>query len=264
MATNDAAKAFKALHVPGTPLVLANVYDETSARVIASLPDCKALATASYAVAVANGTQDPDLDLDTNLAAVGRIAAVARAAGKPLTVDLQDGYGDRLEEAVRAVVAAGAVGINLEDSDHSTSAVMDDATAVSRVRRALDAAAAAGVPDFVVNARADSHLHGADLGESIRRGKLFLEAGATTVFIFRAPGVFTSDEVARMVRELGGRVNISMRLPSASAPSDVKLLTSRELGELGVARISVGPQTYFAVAEALKKAALTIFGSSTA
>src|ERR1700712_1066977 len=100
-ATNAEAQSFKALHVPGQPLLLANVHDAASARVVAALPGCKALATASYSVALANGTNDADLDLDTYLGVVRDIAAVARSTGKPLTVDLQDGYGDRLEEAVR-------------------------------------------------------------------------------------------------------------------------------------------------------------------
>jgi 2-methylisocitrate lyase-like PEP mutase family enzyme len=260
-ATNDAAKAFKALHIPGKPLLLANVYDTTSARVIASLPDCKALATASYAVATTNGFQDSDLPLETNLAVVRAIAPIARAAGKPLTVDLQDGYGDRLEEAVRAIIDVGVVGINLEDSDQASAAMMEDDVAVSRVRRALAAAAAAGVPDFVVNARADSHLRGAPLEESIRRGKLYLEAGATTVFIFTT-GTFTPENISLMAKELGGRVNIGARLPSPG--SAVKPLSTRQLGELGIARVSVGPQIYLKVAEVIKQAAEGIYGSSTA
>lgn len=257
-ATNDAAKAFKALHVPGTPLLLANVHDATSARIVAALPGCKALATASFAIALANGTSDPSLDLDTHLAALAPIAAAA--GKKPLTVDLQDGYGPRLGEAVRAVVGLGAVGANIEDSDRASGAMMGDDEAVARVRAALAAAAAEGVPDFVVNARADSCLKGGTLEESIRRGRLYLEAGATTVYILGGgPGGFTREEVARMVEGLDGRVNVGLRLPGGS--SAVKLLTSSELGELGVARVSVGPQLYLAVVEALTQAAGAVFGS---
>lgn len=258
-ATNDAAKAFKALHVPGKPLLLANVYDTTSARVVASLPGCKALATASFAVAESNGVDDQSLPIETNLATVRGIAAVAREAGKPLTVDLQDGYGDRLEEAVRAIIDVGAVGINLEDSDQASLGMMQEDVAVSRVRRALAAAAEAGVPDFVVNARADSHFRGEPLEESIRRGKLYLEAGATTVFIFRPRNnAFSSEDVTHMVKELGGRVNIALRLPS---PGVAAAQNSSQLAELGIARISVGPQLYFKAAAAMKEAAEIIYGS---
>jgi len=104
-ATNAEAQSFKTLHVPGNPVLLANVYDVTSARIVAALPACKALATASYAVALANGTEDAKLTLETQLATVEAIAAIAREHNKPLTVDLQDAYGDRLEEAVTKIVS---------------------------------------------------------------------------------------------------------------------------------------------------------------
>ena len=258
--TNDAAKAFKALHIPGAPLILANVWDATSARTIASLPECKALATASFAVALANGTEDTKLDLDTHLVALRDIAAVARSAGKPLTVDLQDGYGDRLEEAVRGVIDLGVVGINLEDSDQATAAMIDEGAAVARVRRALVAAADCGVPDFVVNARADSRLRGGSLDDSIRRGKLYLAAGATTVYVLGGRPI--KEDVEKLVEAFDGRVNTGLQLPQPS--SLVKPLTTRELGELGIARVSVGPQIYNSVIKTLKEAAGTIFGVSDA
>ncbi|KAE9371042.1 hypothetical protein N431DRAFT_18815 [Stipitochalara longipes BDJ] len=93
MSPETLARTLKALHQPGNSLILANVYDILSARAVASLPSSKALATASYAVAAALGITDEDLDLDANLAAIPDIAAVATQFNKPLTVDIQDGYG---------------------------------------------------------------------------------------------------------------------------------------------------------------------------
>lgn len=186
-ATNAEAQSFKSLHVPGRPLLLANIHDPSSARTVAALPSCKALATASYSVALSNKTDDDNLDLETQLTAVRDIAVIARQTGKPLTVDLQDGYGERLEEAVRGMIALGVVGINLEDSDQKTHAILDEVVAVQRIKRALAAAAGVGVPDFVVNARSDSLFRGHPLDEAIRRGKLYLEAGATTVFVVNGP-----------------------------------------------------------------------------
>jgi 2-methylisocitrate lyase-like PEP mutase family enzyme len=260
-ATNADAQLFKSLHVPGKPLFLANVYDIPSAKAVASLPNCKALATASFAVALANGTDDSNLDLDTQIATVQSIARVAQGAGKPLSVDLQDGYGDRLEEAVKKMISIGVVGINLEDSDDKTTSVMDDDVAVGRIKRALAAAKEAGVPDFVVNARSDSWLRGGSLQESIRKGKLYLEAGATTVFVLGGgPNGASSEQVKQMVDALDGKVNIGMRL--SSAPGAVKTLTSEDLTSLGVARVSVGPQMLLAAVEAIKKAAATVLGSA--
>jgi 2-methylisocitrate lyase-like PEP mutase family enzyme len=119
-AQNNLAKAFKRLHVPGRPVVLANIYDTLSAQAVAELPSCKALATASYGVARANGTEDDDMTMEINLEAVRKIAPVAKAHNKPLSVDVQDAYGDKLEEAITGLVKMGVVGVNLEDCDKDT------------------------------------------------------------------------------------------------------------------------------------------------
>jgi 2-methylisocitrate lyase-like PEP mutase family enzyme len=257
-ALNAEAKSLKALHVPGKPLLLANVHDASSARVVSSMPGCNALATASFSVALVNGTDDASLDLDTYLKTIRDISIVSRSANKPLTVDLQDGYGERLEEAVRSVLALGVVGINLEDSEQTTQAIMDEAQAVQRIKRALAAASEAGVSDFVVNARADSFLRGGNLDESIRRGKLYLEAGATSVYILGGgPDGISREEVEKMVDGLQGRVNVGLTLPKSG--NQVSTLSSRDFAELGVSRISVGPQLYLAAVEAMTKAAATVF-----
>jgi 2-methylisocitrate lyase-like PEP mutase family enzyme len=256
-ATNALAQSFKSLHVPGKPLPLANIYDPSTARAVASLPGCKALATASVSIALANNSDDDNLDLDTQLAAVRNIAVVARETGKPLTVDLQDGYGEKLEEAVRGMIDLGVVGINLEDSEQKTHTMIDEAVAVQRIKRALAAAAEVGVPDFVVNARSDSFLIGGSLDESIRRGKLYLGAGATTVYILNGSRTMGREEVKRIVDSLQGRVNIAVRLPKPGASTDT--LSSKDLADLGVARISIGPQLYFAAMEAAKKVAAKVF-----
>ncbi|KAK4451076.1 phosphoenolpyruvate phosphomutase-domain-containing protein [Podospora aff. communis PSN243] len=253
---NATALAFKALHKPGNPLVLANVYDTTSALALAAHPHCRALATASYAIAAANGLRDQDLTLDNHLPLLAQIAAIANKAGKPFTVDLQDGYDERIEEAVRAVIALGAVGINLEDSDHVTGEMMGVETAVERVKRALQAAREEGVPDFVVNARSDAFMMGGTLDEAVERGKQYLEAGATTAYVFPGPAKNIDEKgVEMVVRELGGMVNLAVRVVGVG-PED---LTSKDLARFGVARISVGPQLYLAAAHALKTAAELTF-----
>ena len=243
---NDTAKAFRALHRPGHPLVLANVYDRLTAQTVGELPTCAALATASYAVARAAGLADDDLSLDANLAAVGPVAEVARALGKPLTVDLQDGYGADLEAAVGRLLDLGVVGVNLEDFDRAAGALLPSAAAADRVRRVVAVAAARGVPDFVVNARCDVLVRGGALDEVLERGARYLAAGATTVFVWGAARGVARREVAAMVEAFGGRLNVSLKRTPPGG------LTVRELADMGVARISVGPALQLAAMAAYK------------
>lgn len=261
---NKHAKDFKALHQPGRPVILANVYDIPSARTVAALPSCKALATASYAVALAAGTEDTKLTLECNLQAVRVIGRVACELGKPLTVDLQDGYGGRLEEAITGIIERGAVGCNLEDSDRETGVLMPIDEAVDRIRRTLTTAHAEGVLDFVVNARCDVLLHGGSssgssssdpLDEVVRRGKKYLAAGATSVFVLggSSRGGVTAAEVERLAREFNGRLNVSCVL----APGN---LSVRQIADLGVCRISVGPQMLFKATDAVKREADMLLG----
>jgi 2-methylisocitrate lyase-like PEP mutase family enzyme len=243
-ALNQLAKIFKDLHQPGKPIILANVYDILSAEAVGSLESCKALATASYAVARASGTVDDDMTLETNLKAVEGIGKVALRLQKPLSVDLQDAYGAELEDAVRGVIERGAVGINLEDCDKATGKMYPIDEATSRVKEALAVAKKAGVPNFVVNARCDTLVKGGEMDEVIARGKKYLAAGATTVFVWggSARGVSRA-EVARMVHEFNGRLNVSMKMGSPDA------LGVSELAKIGVARISVGPAMQFMAME---------------
>ncbi|KAK5659506.1 hypothetical protein OQA88_707 [Cercophora sp. LCS_1] len=259
MAQASLAKSFKALHIPGKPLILANVYDALSAQVVASLPQTIALASASYSISLAGGTTDTDLDLDTHLRLLKPIADIARQTNKPLTVDLQFGHGARLAEAVRAVIALGAVGANLEDSENETMSSPE--AAIERIKTALRVAKEEGVPDFVVNARSDSYFKGGTLEESIEKGKRYLEAGATTVYILWPPGKLqTEEEMVRVVKELDGRVNVSVKVADPNGEPIPGALTTSDFARLGVARISVGPQLYFAAVKALREMAGVIYG----
>ena len=234
--SNTLAQAFKALHnVPGKPLVLANVYDIISARTVAELPSCQAIATASFAVARAAGTDDDDLTLADNIAAVRGVAKVAHELHKPLSVDIQEGYGDQLEEAINAVLDLGVVGVNIEDVDRTTQKVYAIDVAVERIKRVLEVARSRGVPDFVVNARCDVLVQGGEIAEVLERGKQYLAAGATTVFVWggRARGTRTV-EVEQMVRAFEGKLNVSMKLSPGAHGVE-------ELARMGVSRISVGP-----------------------
>lgn len=245
---NKKAQELKALHQPGTPVILANVWDIASARAVGSLPSAKAIASASYAVALANDTEDAALSLETNLAAARAIGKIAAELDKPFSVDLQDAYGSRLEEAISGVIAAGAVGVNIEDVDKETGVQYSPSEAADRIRRALAAAKSAGVPDFVVNARCDTILKGSgDMDETISRGKKYLEAGATTVFVIggSSRGGLSTEEVKRLTKGLDGRLNVSVVLAEGK-------LTAKDVGDIGVSRISIGPQLYLKAVQVAK------------
>jgi 2-methylisocitrate lyase-like PEP mutase family enzyme len=245
---NTLAVTLRGLHRPGRPLVLANVYDILSAQAVAPLPSCTALATASYAVARAAGTEDDDMTFEQNITAAHGIGKVAAQYNKPLTVDLQDGYGDRLIESVKACIDAGVVGINLEDCDKDTQKMHSIDIAVQRIKTGLKTAKALGVPDFVINARCDTLIHGGEMDEVIERGKAYLNAGAANVFVWggSSRGVSRA-EVERMVKEFKGRLNVALKWDGG--------LTVKELSQIGVARISVGPTIqFFAMDEYAAKA----------
>jgi 2-methylisocitrate lyase-like PEP mutase family enzyme len=246
----ERARTLLDLHTEPEILTLANVWDVASAEVVASVDGVRALATASHAISAAFGYEDGEkIPLDLHLDMVERIAA---ATDLPVSMDLEAGYGDPGETARRAI-AAGVVGANLEDR----VAPLDEA--VAAVEAVLSAGRDAGI-DFVLNARTDVFVlreKGADRGElmreAVRRGRAFLEAGATVVFV---PGVMTRDEIEVLVGELGPGKTSLIAVPGVTP-------ASRELQELGVARVSAGPFTMYAALNALRDATATFVGGGS-
>ncbi|KAG0273931.1 hypothetical protein BGZ96_004596 [Linnemannia gamsii] len=252
---NSIAAHFRSLHKPGQPLILGNVYDASTASIVASLPVTKAVATASFAIAAVEGVHDDDLTQEQNFAAIKKIAAVVLPKNLPLTADLQDGYED-IQETIRQVISLGAVGCNLEDVDNKSRKLRTLDDAVHRIKLAMEAAREAGVPDFAINARTDVLCHGGLVEDAIERGKAFLAAGANTVFVWGGPsgrGV-TRDEVVMLVAAFEGRLNVILRFGEG-------FLSVAELREIGVARISVGPGLYRAAMTAFKNAAEGLLGA---
>ena len=248
---HNMAGTLKSLHKPGSPIVFANVYDALTAETVGAIPGCRALATASKAIALAAGTEDDDLDLATNMAAIRRIGSVARKHGLPLTADLQDGYGDSLEDAIRQAIDAGVVGANLEDVDKDSQKLLAPDVAAERVARVMRVANEKGVPDFVVNARCDALLQGGELEEVIRRGHMYLKAGATCVFVWGGAtrGGISKEEVVQLTKAFQGQLSVSMKLPVGEG------LGVEELAKIGVCRISVGPNLQTLAMEALAREA---------
>lgn len=219
--------------------MLANAWDAASARIVAEA-GFPAVATSSAAVAAAHGVGDDDT-ADPELA-FAAVAEVAAAVSVPVTADLEAGYRLAPDAFVERLLAAGAVGCNLEDSDHHGPGVLVDAEAhAERLRAVKDAARRRGV-DVVLNARVDAYVRGVEdpLAETLRRGRLYRGAGADCVY-----PIFLSDlaEIRELVAELGV-VNVLLR---PGGP------TVAELAAAGVARISVG-SGLFKVAQAAIRA----------
>jgi 2-methylisocitrate lyase-like PEP mutase family enzyme len=239
------AVALRSLHRPGEPLLLANVWDVASAKMIEEL-GYSAVATSSSAVAHTFGELDTDvMPLDV---AFGAVERVAKAVTLPVTADLEAGYQLSADEFVRKVLAAGAVGFNLEDSDHHGSGVLVDVEKQAERIAAVRAAGKKAGVDVVINARVDvyvRHVGDADqqLKEGVRRGRAYLEAGADCVY-----PIMIADEraIGDFVQGIGGNVNINMR---AGTP------TLDILRRLNVARVSLGGGLFRIAITAARQAA---------
>jgi 2-methylisocitrate lyase-like PEP mutase family enzyme len=226
MSILERARALQRLHAAPELLLLVNVWDVVSARVVADVPGTTALATASHSIAASHGYPDGEqIPRDLMIEAVGRIAA---AVDLPVTADLEAGYGDPGGTVARAI-DVGVVGANLEDR----LAPLPDA--VRAVSDAVAAGERAGIP-FVLNARTDAFLRAGDrdpaevLADAIERGRAYLDAGASTFF---APGKLDEPTVTALVEALGPqKVNV------LGVPGSLPLGT---LERLGVARVSFGP-----------------------
>lgn len=249
----DKARAFRALHSPDHPLALPNAWDVASARLIEAA-GAAAIATTSAGVAWSLGAADGDeLDREQAIALVARIAA---AVDVPVTADIESGFADSADgvaETIAAVIDAGAVGVNLEDSHHGGPSPLRSADQqAERIAAARRAADAAEVPLYI-NARTDIFLRGVGpkesrLQDTLDRAAAYLAAGATGIFV---PGVVDPAIVASLVDGIDAPLNI---LAGPGAP------TVPELAKLGVARVSLGSgvaEAAYAVAKRTAEELLT-------
>jgi 2-methylisocitrate lyase-like PEP mutase family enzyme len=225
--TAERASALLRLHGDRKVLTLVNVWDVASARAVAAVEGTVAIATASHGIAATYGYPDGEqIPVDLMLEMVGRIAA---AVDLPVTADLEAGYGDPAT-TIRRAVGLGVVGANLEDQLKPVD------VAAAAVAAAVSAAAAEGVPDFVLNARTDAFLRAGDqdrrdvLEDAVARCRAYLDAGAPVVFV---PGLLDEHEVEVLVEAVG-----SGRLSLIGVPG---MPPASRLERLGVARLSFGP-----------------------
>ena len=223
------------LHRPGDPLVLVNAWDVASAKVIEAA-GAHAIATTSAAIAAVFGEPDDDLmDVDLVFDAIRRIAA---ATSLPVTADIEAGYGLEAAELVERLLDAGAVGCNVEDSDHRRPGEQVETGAFAERIASIRAAAAAAGVDVVLNARIDTLFHGGQgpdaIADVVARGRRYAAAGADCVYPIRLadPAV-----VVELAPALGTPLNANIA-PGGSVAA---------LAAAGAARLSIGPSAHRAV-----------------
>jgi len=227
------AELLRKLHSGPRLLVLPNAWDVASARVLEEL-GYPAIATTSAGVAFSLGYPDGQrISRDEMLEAVARIA---RAVRVPVTADMESGYGitpKDMAETAKAIVAAGAVGLNFEDViGDAESSQVDTALQTEKIRALREASASVGVP-LVINARTDVYLmpigpEATRFERTVERLRAYRAAGADCVF---APGVKERPLIEKLVKAVAAPLNILVTPGCPSIP---------ELEKLGVARASIG------------------------
>lgn len=244
MTLAESARRLRDLHRPGDPVVLPTVWDAWSARTVAA-QGFGALTVGSHPVATAQGRPDNEgMTLEEMLACV---AVVTAAVEVPVSADLESGYGVEPDAVVEGLLAAGAVGLNVEDTVHGEGgrrrSVEEHAAYVAGLREAADRR---GV-HVVVNARTDALLHprsGQSPDEALEEGLDRLRAAAAAGADSLYPvGVHDDATWARLTSEL------SLPLNALAHPGTDDL---PRLRRLGVGRISFGPRLQSAITEAMQ------------
>lgn len=243
------AEQFRALHIPGKPFVLFNIWDAGGANAVAA-GGAKAIATSSWSVAHANGFSDGE-QIPLTLA-IENLRRIVQATDLPVTIDLESGYGDSPEavgETIGLAINTGGAGCNLEDSFLANGKLRKTIDQVDRIRRTRQTADAAGIP-FFINARTDVFFQrppvehdDAMVTEAIERARAYAEAGADGIF---APGLVDLALISRLAR--ASPLPLNIMVGDGTSPL-------RVLAEHGVARVSYGPGPYLLAMKSLEERA---------
>lgn len=241
----DRADALRRLHAGPGILLLPNAWDVATARLVQEA-GFAAIATTSAGIAWAAGF--PDGERISRAEMLDAVRRIADAASVPVTADVEGGYGSTSEaaaETARGVIAAGAVGLNLEDGTADGS-LLDVGRHVERIQAVRAAGASAGV-HIVINARTDAfEVKGWDaarrFAETVRRANAYHAAGADCLFV---PHVSDGETIGRLARELDGPLNVIAGPPAPPI---------RELERLGVRRASLGPRVVQAALGLVRRA----------
>jgi len=251
----DKATRLRDLHKAPPVLVLPNVWDAVTARIVEG-EGYPAIATTSAGVAASLGYADGGAVPPGEM--IEAISRIARAVSVPVTADIEHGYAttpDALADVVLRVIAAGAVGVNLEDCVPGCEDLEPLGLQCDKITTVVKAAAKSGVR-VVINARTDVYLRAIGVPEtrlatSIERGNAFLAAGADCVFV---PGVRDAATISALARDINGPINI---LAVKGSPP------VKELESLGVARVSVGSGPHRAAVALMQSIARELRTSGT-
>jgi methylisocitrate lyase len=243
------AEQFRALHIPGKPLVLFNIWDAGGAKAVAA-GGAKAIATSSWSVANANGFSDGEQT--PLILAIENLRRIVGATDLPVTIDLESGYGDASEmvgETIGLAIDAGAIGCNLEDSFPANGKLRKTIDQADRLRRARQKADASDIR-FFINARTDVFFQGppaqhddAMVAEAVERARAYAAAGADGLF---APGLVDITLIARLAE--ASPLPLNIMVGDATPPLSA-------LAGHGVARVSHGPGPYLMAMKALDESA---------
>jgi 2-methylisocitrate lyase-like PEP mutase family enzyme len=249
------AQSLRALHDGGV-LILPNAWDAGSAAVIARA-GAKAIATTSGGIAWSLGR--PDGQRLTRAEMIEQVRRIVAAVDIPVTADVEGGYGpgpDDVEATIEAVVAAGAAGVNIEDSRAPGGPLFATTAQAERVRAARSAADRARLPELLINVRTDVFLYrvGAPEGrleDVLLRSSAYAEAGADSLFV---PGLADLDIVTSLVQMSPLPINV---MAGPGAP------TIAEFEAAGVRRVSVGTAISQAAYSIAQRAATELLTKGT-
>lgn len=248
----EKAIRFRELHHTGDMLLMPNIWNPLGALLMESL-DYPAIATASAAIAFANGYQDGEhIPFNDLLLLLSRIT---KSVTLPVTADIESGYAhtdSQLQENIKRLINSGIVGINFEDSDHQTHQLLPAETQSHKIRLIRAVANEMGVPLFI-NARSDVYLYennfdhaGSKLEELIKRGLSYKEAGADGFFPIL---IKQEKEISTLIATIDLPINI-LTIPGIP---DLKTLR-----KLGVARVTLGPSLLKFAVKAMRSLAMQL------
>ena len=249
----EKAEMFLKFHQNKEILVLLNSWDIGSSKLIEAC-GYKAIATTSMGIAASLGYPDSQVIQLSEM--IEAIMGIVHGVQVPVTVDIEAGYGNNINEiidSVKKIIATGIVGINIEDSIDLNPALIDEMEFCERIS-ALRALSDSLGFHLVINARTDSFYTSSGsprekLSESIKRGNAYREAGADCIFV---QPVWEKETISTLVKEINAPINI---LANPGIGGGLLPPSVRELQDLGVARLSLGSSLMKATLALIKKVA---------
>lgn len=246
------AELFLKYHYDKEILVLLNSWDIGSSKLIEAC-GYKAIATTSMGVAASLGY--PDCEVITLSEVIDVTTGIVNAVNVPVSVDIEAGFGNNINEiieSVKKIIATGIVGVNIEDSINLSPVLIDETEFCERISAIRELSNSFGF-HLVINARTDSFYvssgsHQEKLSESIKRGNKYREAGADCIFV---QPVSDRKTISTLVKEINAPINI-LANPTIGAGVTLSI---NELQDLGVARVSLGSSLMKATLALIKKVA---------